>query len=593
MNLRIAYDSKNRVKENISRMDKKGHRTQYIYGEAGKQQKPGLGYGVKIDGTERITYQYDRLGRYAKKTVTYPGGQTSDTTYTYVSGKKDGTTTALVNSVLRDGGETFYRYDGVGNITEVLEKTAADSQPVSRFVYEYDLMNQLVKEEDKKEGSIRTYEYDAGGNLLKYKKYTVKDGKQTLVLTDSYAYGNTWKDQMTSYNGSTVTYDDMGNPLTYLGMKLSWEKGRELVQVEKDGNTTRYVYDSDGRRIQKIGKDGTTHYYLNGSAVIAQKTDAGERMDFLYDDKGNVFAVDYKDKLYFYQTNLQGDITGIVDSNGKQVVTYTYDSWGKLLASTDNSGVDLAKKNPFRYRGYYYDVETGFYYLNDRYYDPKVRRFVNADSIDTLSVKKDFHDKNLYGYCDNNPGVRVDVEGEIWVAAIAVGVGTQYVTDVLENIIDGKKGINIFRLRSSVGDYVSAGVTALIPGSKMGAVIIRNVVGEVASQGTDYAIQVVKKKKIVKPKIRWRKTLGNIVFASAYEGISTKAIFRIEKRVNRKLTRNYSSYAGRQYKKNPKLTRKQVEKMYRRCLGRQNGFFKAVYFIAGVIGSIGARKKRW
>ena len=593
MNLRIAYDSKNRVKENISRMDKIGHRTQYIYGEAGKQQKPGLGYGVKIDGTERITYQYDRLGRYAKKTVTYPGGQTSDTTYTYVSGKKDGTTTALVNSVLRDGGETFYRYDGVGNITEVLEKTAADSQPVSRFVYEYDLMNQLVKEEDKKEGSIRTYEYDAGGNLLKYKKYTVKDGKQTLVLTDSYAYGNTWKDQMTSYNGSTVTYDDMGNPLTYLGMKLSWEKGRELVQVEKDGNTTRYVYDSDGRRIQKTGKDGTTHYYLNGSAVIAQKTDAGERMDFLYDDKGNVFAVDYKDKLYFYQTNLQGDITGIVDSNGKQVVTYTYDSWGKLLVSTDNSGVDLAKKNPFRYRGYYYDVETGFYYLNDRYYDPKVRRFVNADSIDTLSVKKDFHDKNLYGYCDNNPVVRVDVEGEIWVAAIAVGVGTQYVTDVLENIIDGEKGINIFRPCSSVGDYVSAGVTALIPGSKVGAVIIRNVVGEVASQGTDYAIQVVKKKKIVKPKIRWRKTLGNIVFASAYEGISTKAIFRIEKRVNRKLTRNYSSYAGRQYKKNPKLTRKQVEKMYRRCLGRQNGFFKAVYFIAGVIGSIGARKKRW
>ena len=232
MNLRIAYDSKNRVKENISRMDKKGHRTQYIYGEAGKQQKPGLGYGVKIDGTERITYHYDRLGRYAKKTVTYPGGQTSDTTYTYVSGKKDGTTTALVNSVLRDGVETFYRYDGVGNITEVLEKTAADSQPVSRFVYEYDLMNQLVKEEDKKEGSIRTYEYDAGGNLLKYKKYTAKDGKQTLVLTDSYAYGNTWKDQMTSYNGSTVTYDDMGNPLTYLGMKLSWEKEREKRQKE-------------------------------------------------------------------------------------------------------------------------------------------------------------------------------------------------------------------------------------------------------------------------------------------------------------------------------------------------------------------------
>lgn len=484
MNLRIAYDSKNRVKENISRMDKKGHRTQYIYGEAGKQQKPGLGYGVKIDGTERITYQYDRLGRYAKKTVTYPGGQTSDTTYTYVSGKKDGTTTALVNSVLRDGVETFYRYDGVGNITEVLEKTAADSQPVSRFVYEYDLMNQLIKEEDKKEGSIRTYEYDAGGNLLKYKKYTVKDGKQTLVLTDSYAYGNTWKDQMTSYNGSTVTYDDMGNPLTYLGMKLSWEKGRELVQVEKDGNTTGYVYDSDGRRIQKIGKDGTTHYYLNGSAVIAQKTDAGERMDFLYDDKGNVFAVDYKDKLYFYQTNLQGDITGIVDSNGNQVVTYTYDSWGKLLASTDNSGVDLAKKNPFRYRGYYYDVETGFYYLNDRYYDPKARRMLSADDNINLMMSIEFYGKNLYLYCDNNPVSRRDSEGEFWYVLLTGAVSATIGMSMTfwENVVSG----------SDVTDgLIEAGITGfvsgIIAGSGMGlnAQMVAQTAVTIAGDGYD------------------------------------------------------------------------------------------------------------
>ena len=540
---------------------------------------------MKIDGTERITYQYDRLGRYAKKTVTYPGGQTSDTTYTYVSGKKDGTTTALVNSVLRDGGETFYRYDGVGNITEVLEKTAADSQPVSRFVYEYDLMNQLVKEEDKKEGSIRTYEYDAGGNLLKYKKYTVKDGKQTLVLTDSYAYGNTWKDQMTSYNGSTVTYDDMGNPLTYLGMKLSWEKGRELVQVEKDGNTTRYVYDSDGRRIQKTGKDGTTHYYLNGSAVIAQKTDAGERMDFLYDDKGNVFAVDYKDKLYFYQTNLQGDITGIVDSNGKQVVTYTYDSWGKLLVSTDNSGVDLAKKNPFRYRGYYYDVETGFYYLNDRYYDPKVRRFVNADSIDTLSVKKDFHDKNLYGYCDNNPVVRVDVEGEIWGAAIAVGVGTQYVGDILNNIEKGKRGIDILRPCSSIGSYVSAGITALIPGSGVGAVIVRNVVGEVANQGTNYVVTTVKTRTVKKPKINWKNTVGKVAFSCFYDGASDKVTSGIMKKIYKKRPQNYKAFAKREYKKHPNIRRRRVIMKYRRSKRRKKRVSNVLSFIAGVIGA--------
>ena len=436
-----------------------------------------------------------------------------------------------------------------------------------------------------KEGSIRTYEYDAGGNLLKYKKYTVKDGKQTLVLTDSYAYGNTWKDQMTSYNGSTVTYDDMGNPLTYLGMKLSWEKGRELVQVEKGGNTTRYVYDSDGRRIQKTGKDGTTHYYLNGSAVIAQKTDVGERMDFLYDDKGNVFAVDYKDKLYFYQTNLQGDITGIVDSNGNQVVTYTYDSWGKLLASTDNSGVDLAKKNPFRYRGYYYDVETGFYYLNDRYYDPKVRRFVNADSIDTLSVKKDFHDKNLYGYCDNNPVVRVDVEGEIWVAAIAVGVGTQYVGDILNNIEKGKRGIDILRPCSSIGSYVSAGITALIPGSGVGAVIVRNVVGEVANQGTNYVVTTVKTRTVKKPKINWKNTVGKVAFSCFYDGASDKVTSGIMKKIYKKRPQNYKAFAKSEYKKHPNIRRRRVIMKYRRSKRRKKRVSNVLSFIAGVIGA--------
>ena len=335
-----------------------------------------------------------------------------------------------------------------------------------------------------KEGSIRTYEYDAGGNLLKYKKYTVKDGKQTLVLTDSYAYGNTWKDQMTSYNGSTVTYDDMGNPLTYLGMKLSWEKGRELVQVEKGGNTTRYVYDSDGRRIQKTGKDGTTHYYLNGSAVIAQKTDVGERMDFLYDDKGNVFAVDYKDKLYFYQTNLQGDITGIVDSNGNQVVTYTYDSWGKLLASTDNSGVDLAKKNPFRYRGYYYDVETGFYYLNDRYYDPKARRMLSADDNINLMMSIEFYGKNLYLYCDNNPVSRRDSEGEFWYVLLTGAVSATIGMSMTfwENVVSG----------SDVTDGLTeAGITGfvsgIIAGSGMGlnAQMVAQTAVTIAGDGYD------------------------------------------------------------------------------------------------------------
>ena len=92
-----------------------------------------------------------------------------------------------------------------------------------------------------------------------------------------------------------------------------------------------------------------------------------------------LFAMEYAGARYFYQKNLQGDIIGLIDSTGMEVVTYTYDTWGKLLSKTDGSGNGLVEKNPFRYRGYYYDAEVGLYWLQSRYYDSETRRFVNAD----------------------------------------------------------------------------------------------------------------------------------------------------------------------------------------------------------------------
>nr|WP_288664256.1 RHS repeat-associated core domain-containing protein [uncultured Dorea sp.] len=221
----------------------------------------------------------------------------------------------------------------------------------------------------------------------------------------------------------------------------------------------QYVYDTDGRRIQKIGPEGTTHYYLNGSAVIAQRTDEGERMDFLYDDKGNVFALEYEGSLYFYRLNLQGDVLGIINSDGKEVVTYSYDSWGRLLTTNDNSGIGLAVKNPFRYRSYYYDEETGFYYLNERYYDPEVKRIISADANINLMMSAEFNGKNMYLYCDNNPILRKDDEGEFWhiIAAGAVSAAIGMGTTIAQNIIDGndwKDGL----VESAVTGFVSGAI---------------------------------------------------------------------------------------------------------------------------------------
>ena len=101
------------------------------------------------------------------------------------------------------------------------------------------------------------------------------------------------------------------------------------------------------------------------------------------------------------------------------MVSYRYNSWGKLVAVTDTTAEHIGEKNPFRYRGYYFDVETGWYYLNSRYYDPEVCRFVNADDVEVIKVEDDLSDKNLYSYCDNNPVTRYDESGDVWQLALA------------------------------------------------------------------------------------------------------------------------------------------------------------------------------
>ena len=116
---------------------------------------------------------------------------------------------------------------------------------------------------------------------------------------------------------------------------------------------------------------------------------------------------------YFYLYNGLGDVTSLVDSSNQVVVRYQYNSWGKVTSTQDTSGVSLATLNPFRYRKYVYDPETGLYCLGSRYYDPEVGRFVNADDFETLTYQMDsVQGKNLYQYCFNNPVIYEDVVGK-------------------------------------------------------------------------------------------------------------------------------------------------------------------------------------
>ena len=176
---------------------------------------------------------------------------------------------------------------------------------------------------------------------------------------------------------------------------------------------------------QTIASETTTAYsyiYASGKLLQEKVTTNGvtETHNFFYDNTGKPYAMQINGTTYYYVTNLQGDVMGLVDTSGNSVASYTYDPYGKLLTATGT----LAEKNPLRYRGYYYDSETGFYYVSSRYYDPEIGRWINADDAEYLGADGSVLSYNLFAYCMNNPVNRTDAEGN-WSlpnwAKVAIG----------------------------------------------------------------------------------------------------------------------------------------------------------------------------
>ena len=143
--------------------------------------------------------------------------------------------------------------------------------------------------------------------------------------------------------------------------------GRQLSTIMQSGNLlATYTYNADGLRTSKTVGGATTEYYWMNGTLYAQKT-GEEYLYFLYDESGMAYGFVLKnnteESYYYYEFNLQGDIIGIINSAGTKVVEYTYGAWGDILSISGSMATTIGQKNPLRYRGYYYDGETGFYYL--------------------------------------------------------------------------------------------------------------------------------------------------------------------------------------------------------------------------------------
>ena len=372
-------------------------------------------YSVSWNGNEKVSYTYDALGRLTNKKIA-----SFNNLYSYKD-VDEGRTTTLVNSVQTPAGTYTYTYDGIGNILSLTDGTYTTS-------YVYDGLNQLVRANDEKSGKTYTYSY-SNGNITECNEYdyTIDElGEPFNTKTWNYD-DSTWSDLLTNYNGTPITYDEIGNPLTIGNKSLSW-MGRQLQSITDGEQEIAYTYNGDGQRTSKTVNGTKTEYFYNGSILAGQKT-GDDTLVFMYDNNSDIFGFIYNDTEYYYIKNAQNDVIAIADSNGNVLARYYYDAWGKVLEITGNT--EIAGLNPIRYRSYYYDAETGWYYLNTRYYSADMCRFINADGY--IQTGQGVLDKNMFAYCANNPTNKYDPIGSfalsltaticgiaIWKIAVAV-----------------------------------------------------------------------------------------------------------------------------------------------------------------------------
>ena len=272
-----------------------------------------------------------------------------------------------------------------------------------------DSQNQLIREDNQKEGKSWTWTYDAAGNILNKSEYAyTTETLGAATDTATYLYDSSWGDLLISYDGVAVNSDEIGNPAALNGRSYVWEHGRELRQVSYNGTTWTNTYDVNGLRAKRESTGKTYSYIYNGS-LLSRVTVGSDTLTFFYDASGTPLSLIHNGTAYYYATNLQGDVTAILNTSGTAVVTYTYDAWGKLLETGGSMASTLGALNPIRYRGYVYDTETGLYYLQSRFYDPEVGRFINGDAL--AATGQGFIGNNMFAYCNNTPVAYADPSG--------------------------------------------------------------------------------------------------------------------------------------------------------------------------------------
>ena len=431
---------------------------EYSYDEDGRLSASSMG-GISID------YTYDELDRITNQSFSIYGDVYRTTEYVY----EEGSASKIEKYVSTVGegasavvSEYTIAYDSRGFITEIIQP---DGKKIS---YEYDIIGQLTREVNEPLGKSFNYSYDNSGNITGKITRSLSNG--TVLTEESFGYTDTaWGDLRTKYNGYEyyISYDEIGNPTGYYAGKdryiIDWE-GRLPVHMYKEQASISFTYNVDGLRTSKT-VDGVKHEYeLCGAEIISEKW-GDKLLVYIYDANGAPIGMRYIDtsisstfETYWFEKNFLGDIIAVYDEDGVKQVSYVYDAWGNQTVTTHESGT-AAQYNPFRYRGYYYDADLEFYYLQTRYYDSAVGRFINADTF--VSTGQGLTACNMFAYCGNNPVNRIDPTGEWWWDTLFDAISLVFsIVDVIRDPTNWENWVNLgLDIAFTVTPFVSSGIS--------------------------------------------------------------------------------------------------------------------------------------
>ena len=432
----LTYDAAGRITTDVFTYNNMSNSVQSDITYATETDSPTadgrvLTCSYKVNGTEKAKTQNrynDNYKRLTAKLVTM-GGYTYDKGFTYSK-------TRISRVMDVKNGSTFhnvsYGYDALGRITS--ESDSTDTSFNNTYVY--DSCGRLIQENNKALDKTFVFKYNDNGNIIGFDTlaYTTANVSNANV-TVTHVYDSTIKDRLKSFNGSSISYDSNGYPTYYNNKNYIWTKDK-LTRIFR-GNGSQYgslyeycnfAYDGYGRRTSKSysydpnpGSTSdysymyTTTYDYDASGRLIHEycierytyTGGGSHtrdITYLYDESGIVGAIqkyNSTEETYYFDKNIKGDVIALYNSAGTKVASYIYDAWGNCTTKTLVSN-NFSTYNPIRYRGYYYDRETGLYYLNARYYKPAWCRFISPATTDALSPQS-ISGLNLYAYAGNNP----------------------------------------------------------------------------------------------------------------------------------------------------------------------------------------------